>query len=373
VGSGEGDSSQGAVDVEAVLAEFDSRAEVLESLCEKTSDLLHDLLEDSAVHVQSVQARVKRRKKLREKYLSPAKSYKRLDDITDQAGLRIITYYEDEVDNVAALIEREFDIDRDNTVDKRKIEPDRFGYSAINYVCRHLGTRTSLREYKKFTDLRFEIQVTSILSHAWSEMNHGTYDLGAASPPQVRRRFFQLKALLELAEAVFIELRNKTVDYERSVAVQVEANVPDLPLDAISLRSLLDQEPLIRQIDAAIAAVLGSPATREPGARIGFWAHAANVAGLKTTKDLREALNYYQRAIVEYAELWRPLLASVPEELMRGLSVYQLAMFLIHAAPDDKAAEALGALGMHPSEDRKFGARTEAARKVMRKYPKQRA
>ncbi len=355
-------------DVEQALAEFDLRVPTLKSLCAKTKDLLEEFLQGAGVPFQSVQARVKSRKKLREKYLDSEKGYTGLDDIHDQAGLRVITYYPDEVDRVAEMIEREFEIDRDNTVDKRKIDLDRFGYSAINYVCEHLAVRTSLGEYKKFANIRFEIQVTSILSHAWSEMNHGSYDLGESSPPQIRRRFFQLKALLELAESVFVELRNKTTEYERSVAVQVEANVSGFPLDAVSLRSFLEQEPLVRGIDERLAAVLGGRTLEEPEDRVHLWSRGANAAGLKTLQELRSALKHYKFAIIEYVERCHVYWGPVPKTLRRGLSVYQLSMLLIYGQGEQRAVELIKEFDSGLDKLKDLSAKVSVARDVLAKY-----
>ena len=169
--------SESRASIEDVLAEFDRRQEMLAALCAKTKSLIEASLQDANIRYQSVQARVKTRKKLKEKYLDPSKNYRQLEDITDLAGLRIITYYENDVDRVAEVIKREFDLDAKNSVDKRDTEPDRFGYSALNYVCRHLQKRTSDVEYKRFAGSCCEIQITSILSHAWSEMEHEWYDL----------------------------------------------------------------------------------------------------------------------------------------------------------------------------------------------------
>ena len=172
-------------EVEAVLAEFDAREDMLAAFCARTKGLIEASLQDAGIRCQSVQFRVKTKKKLREKYLDPAKNYKRLDDITDLAGLRIITYYEDEIDQVAEVIKREFDVDLQNSVDKRQVEPDRFGYSALNYICRHLSKRTSDVEYKRFAGNCCEIQITSVLRHAWSEIEHEWYDLKEAYPENV--------------------------------------------------------------------------------------------------------------------------------------------------------------------------------------------
>jgi putative GTP pyrophosphokinase len=126
-----------AQSVDAVLAEFDSKRDLLEMFCDKTKNLIVACLDDAPIRYQSIQARVKTRNKLRVKYTDPQKAYRQLSDITDLTGLRIITYYEDEVDAVAELIQREFDIDPKKSIDKRTVDPDRFGYHAINYVCKH--------------------------------------------------------------------------------------------------------------------------------------------------------------------------------------------------------------------------------------------
>ena len=156
-----------------------------------------------------MQARVKNKTKLRKKYLDPEKEYKFLDDITDLAGLRIITYYEDDVDRVAQMVKKEFRIDWEKSIDKRNTEPDRFGYSALNYVCRHLPQRIRDVEYKQFADVCCEIQITSILRHAWAEIEHEWYDLKEAYPGNIKRRFYRTAALLELAESEFLEIRKK--------------------------------------------------------------------------------------------------------------------------------------------------------------------
>ncbi len=187
--------------VETILAEFDSRKGTLEGFCGKTKELIEDWLEDAQVRYHSVQARVKRRDKLRVKYQNPQKAYRCLDDITDLAALRVITYYDDEVDAAAEVIRREFEVDQHKSVDKRSKAPDKFGYHAVHYISRYSPRRLGILEYKKFSGVTCEIQVTSILSHAWAEIEHEWYDLGEAFPDEIKRRFYRMAALLDIAES----------------------------------------------------------------------------------------------------------------------------------------------------------------------------
>ena len=224
--------------------------------------------------------------KLEKKYLDPTKNYQELNDITDLAGLRVITYYEDEVDAVAAALEREFNIDRKESVDKRNTDPDRFGYRAINYVCSHLEKRILDVEYKQFAGIRCEIQITSILGHAWSEIEHEWYDLRDAYPDEVKRRFSIIAALFELAGREFVDIRKSKAQYERAVALQVEAGVPDIPVDAVSLRTFIEQEPIVSELDGIMASALGfSLDAPQNDAALETRSKLVNLVGIKKLQD----------------------------------------------------------------------------------------
>jgi len=200
-------------DVEGILSEFDRKKESLALFGDKTKSLIEEFLRDASVRHQSVQVRIKSRGKLRDKFLDPQKNYQRLDDITDQVAFRIISYYEDEVDRVAEVIRREFDIDPDNSVDKRENDPEKFGYYAFNFVCSYTTGRTAQVEYKRFKGISCEIQITSIVRHAWAEIEHPWYDLKGAYPTDIKRRFARMAALLEIAESEFLNLRRIQSDY----------------------------------------------------------------------------------------------------------------------------------------------------------------
>jgi putative GTP pyrophosphokinase len=334
--------------VDRILAEFDAREDMLAAFCARTKSLIEASLQDANVQYQSVQVRVKTRKKLREKYLDSTKNYERLDDITDLAGLRVITYYEDDVDRVAEAIKREFDIDSANSLDKRDTEPDRFGYNALNYVCKHLEKRTSDVEYKKFAGVRCEIQITSILRHAWAEIEHEWYDLKDAYPETVKRRFYLLAALLELAESEFRDIRKSRTQYERSVAVRVEAQVPDLLVDAVSMRSFIEQEPLVAEIDKSIAAILGRDLLEAiSDYSVEQISLAANAGGMTKVQTIRHLLKEYRGAIPEYLrqcqqEIWRPTPAG--SRLVRGICVLHLSLLLANLQGPKETAELLKAI-----------------------------
>lgn len=330
--------------IEEVLIEFNAMEPLLDALCLRTKSLIEAILQDAGTPYQSIQFRVKSAEKLRKKFLNPEKSYKRLDDITDLAGLRIITYYEEDIDRVAEIIKREFDIDLKNSVDKRETEPDRFGYSALNYVCRHSEKRASDVEYKKFAGIRYEIQITSILRHAWSELEHEWYDLKDAYPKVVKRRFYRIAALLELAESEFQDIRKQRTAYERSVAVRVEAKLSDLAVDAVSLRPFIEREAIVAELDKSVASILGIEIAAELSDKaVEARAASVNSAGITKLQNLSDALKKYGDALLEFVtrctkEVWSPPSART---FPPGVCLQMLSLFMASKGGKDELVKFL--------------------------------
>ena len=146
------------------------------------------LLQNAGLKIHHVASRVKRPGSLEGKLRRKPGRYHRLDDVTDLIGVRVITYFESDVGVVGRLLEENLTVDWLNSVDKGMMQdPDRFGYRGVHYVV-HLPASPDSPSTPWF-----EVQIRSILQHAWAEMEH---DLGYKSrdavPREVRRRFNRL-------------------------------------------------------------------------------------------------------------------------------------------------------------------------------------
>jgi ppGpp synthetase/RelA/SpoT-type nucleotidyltranferase len=191
--------------------------------------LIKTLLEIEGIRVHSVTSRIKSKASVRQKLQRPDKDRK-LSGLTDMLGVRIITYFQDEVDAAAKLIEREFIVDEENSSDKRELlDPDRFGYRSLHYVLQLSLERSTLPENRAHRDIRFELQIRSILQHAWAEIEHDTgYKSESEVPDAVRRRFSRLAGLLELADDEFLGIRDelaKSANLRRSPTEDVQPEV----------------------------------------------------------------------------------------------------------------------------------------------------
>jgi ppGpp synthetase/RelA/SpoT-type nucleotidyltranferase len=209
--------------------EYESMAGLLENFKVSIDSLIQTLLEIEGIQFHSVTSRIKSKASVRQKLQRPDKR-RDFNDLTDMFGVRIITYFPDEVDVVAKLIEREFVVDPENSVDKRSLlDPDRFGYLSLHYVLQLKPERAILPENRSYEDIRFELQIRSILQHAWAEIEHDIgYKSPSGVPDAVRRRFSRLAGLLELADDEFLGIRKelaRSASPTRSRAVDIQPEV----------------------------------------------------------------------------------------------------------------------------------------------------
>ena len=104
---------------EMILDEYREKSPLFEKAKTIVTEQLKRCLEQNRILVASIDSRVKTEQSLTGKLELKGYKYRTLDDITDILGVRIVTFFSDEVDIISALAEKMFDIDWENPVDKR--------------------------------------------------------------------------------------------------------------------------------------------------------------------------------------------------------------------------------------------------------------
>lgn len=235
-----------------ILEEYRANIDTFKKMKEIVKKQMEKCIEQNGLYVTAIEARVKTEKSLAGKLELKGHKYNTLSDITDIVGARIITFYTDEVDKISALMEKTFEIDWGNTIDKRKLfDVDRFGYMSLHYICRIPQSLFYSPEMPEINEYRFEIQMRTALQHVWATMYHDTgYKSGVEIPEEYLRNLNRLAGLLELADEQFSKIRVEITDYRR----QVQALVADGNFDAVSLngdtfRSYLQLNPFRKLIE----------------------------------------------------------------------------------------------------------------------------
>jgi ppGpp synthetase/RelA/SpoT-type nucleotidyltranferase len=316
----------------SMLATFDHAAPALRAHGEAVQAQLASWLgADAGLKLHSVTLRLKARDSLARKLARPDRTYRQLWDVTDLVGLRVITYFEDGVDRVGQLLEARLPVDFHRSTDKRRQRDDgRFGYRSLHYVCRLGGEGLP-------PDARYEIQVRTLLEHAWAEIEH---DLGYKSPHSVpgpaRRRLNRLAGLLELADQEFAAIRRELTDYAHALPARIAAAGEAVALDRLSLGSLLDCAEA-RELDEVIARALGRPLGSEPFFP-DYLVRMLTACGIDSVAAARAALVQHRARlpamVAPYFAYSRTAWGLAPEQmatLVRGYALF----FLAHAVALD--------------------------------------
>ncbi|MGO7979593.1 hypothetical protein ACC691_16965 [Rhizobium johnstonii] len=144
----------------------------------------------------------------------------------DLAGVRIIFYTNNDVERLLAsrVVHENFEVDHDGTKIHHPIEENgQVRYQAIHYTVSLNDARTALAEYRDFVGMRCEIQIQTILIHAWAETSHDIIykvddreGFGNEALSAIRKRFDRImdKYLIPAG----YEFQRVQQDYERLVA-----------------------------------------------------------------------------------------------------------------------------------------------------------
>lgn len=266
-----------------MLEEFQAAQPELERLLDEVLSKLRDALARNEMLVTAVEGRVKTRSSLEGKLALKGGKYATLSDITDLVGARIVTFYTDDVDRIASMVEQLFEIDWQNSVDKRKLHDlDSFGYNSLHYVC-------TLPGYS----YRFELQLRTTLQHVWATINHDIgYKTGVEIPREYLRRINRLSGLLEMADDEFSRIRTEITDYRRRVHALVQnGKLDDVQLDGDTFHSYLLSRPFDR-LNKRIAAINQAEIEEVP---LMQYLKVFKELGCKTLGDV-------QRMVVEHSE-----------------------------------------------------------------------
>ena len=132
------------------------------------------------------------------------------------------------------------------------LETDKVGYLSVHYIMQLSEKRLGLSEYKLFANLKCEVQVRTLLQHAWAEIEHDrNYKFSGVLPKEIKRRFYLVAGVLELMDNEFDKLSGDIDAYEKNMQKAVSKGDYNLGIDSKSveqyvLRKFDGVEELVR-------------------------------------------------------------------------------------------------------------------------------
>ncbi len=236
-----------------IIIDYREKKDLFKKLERIALEKLEQIVKDCNVRIYTINHRIKEEDSLFGKLERKGDKYNSLFDITDILGLRLVCYFADEVDVLARRLEESFNIDWTESIDKRKfLSTNSFGYLSVHYIC-------SLKESKELSpdilNIRFEVQMCSLLQHVWAVMEH---DLGYKTkfgvPRAVSRDFSRLAGLLEIADEHFTRIRDTVSNYTEHVRQKIENDdANDIPIDSVSLDEYMRSSKNMRAFLQVIA------------------------------------------------------------------------------------------------------------------------
>lgn len=230
----------------AILEEFREQKPIFEMMRVIALEALTGIVDKSGVSIDGMTARVKKEESLAGKLELKGQKYHSLSDITDILGVRIVTFFGDDVDRLAETASKAFVIDWENSVDKRKLlDPDRFGYLSLHYICQIPKTLYFDENCPELNQFRFELQIRTTLQHVWASIYHDTgYKSDVEVPGAYIREFSRLAGLLEIADAQFMQIRDEIGQYRADAEAILKSGQFDLvKLDGDTFRLYLQTDP----------------------------------------------------------------------------------------------------------------------------------
>ena len=210
----------------------------LNAASDAIGDAIRARLRDDGLNHHTVQARVKEPGSVREKLgrltvAGQPKYGNGIEQLDDLIGVRVIMFLEPDIADVATALKGQFHCreDDDKTSSQRR-------NGQIGYAGRHLILEVPAQNVpvgcQTFIGERFEVQIRTVLQHAWAAFEHDIrYKGGAEANAEVDRAFTMASTLIELADAQFSAINDivkrrkaeSTADFAANPAIEITGDI----------------------------------------------------------------------------------------------------------------------------------------------------
>ena len=201
--------------VDRAVADYTALRPRLLPATDEFVDLITGTIDDAGINYLSVTGRTKTIGSFAAKargVLAADGGADPLRGVTDQVGVRVITYVQRDIDAVAGLLAEQFTVLDDRDLGEETAAAGRFGYASRHLLVGLDAGREEQPAYVALGVRRAQVQIRTVLQHAWAEFEHDIRykgDVPDEHAPDLDRRFTLAAGLLELADREFATIRDR--------------------------------------------------------------------------------------------------------------------------------------------------------------------
>lgn len=327
--------------------EYEGQRPEYESFTNSVSQLLCRLIQDAGLDIVGIEDRTKTLDAFKEKVDRPEKAqkYESCNEVTDLSGIRVIAYLQEEHDQICEIVRENFSIDPESSANKEDLlDPDKFGYRSMHFVVSYGEDRLRLPEFRRFAGKKAEVQVRTVLQHAWAAIDWKLrYKTDIGVPNDIRRRLYRISALLESADDDFSRVSAAVRDLRASYEEQIKKGDLSLQVNQDSLQLFLDTSVLaqrLKDIAARTEYVIAPPHpySRNPLLNLSV---TLNTAEINKISELEERLKAVEPRAEEFlgkifAAWWTK---TKPKKLV--IDLVGLIRLLVIATSEKDVAQAI--------------------------------
>ncbi len=206
---------------ESLFKKYKELAPLYQRVANNTKEALEQFLNENNIPFLAVTCRVKDfdsffEKISRKNYSNP------FNENEDFCGVRVILYYSDDITKLTNIITDNYLINESEDKSE-KLEPNEFGYRSNHMIIKIKDSWCVTPNYANLNNLKIELQIRTILMHAWAEIEHKLgYKNKQQIPTGLQRKLYLMSAKLEDADTQFQEIKTKADEFKSETITNSE-------------------------------------------------------------------------------------------------------------------------------------------------------
>ncbi|MBO0321595.1 hypothetical protein J0X14_04740 [Muricauda sp. CAU 1633] len=229
--------------MEKIESNYNSKIGLYHSLVEQSVQQIEYLLKKENIKLGfAIESRVKGLDSILDKCNRYNITINDISEINDIAGIRLVSLFQEDVDKIEKIIDRNFKVLRKENTEGR-LEENQFGYGSIHYEVTPPDEWFNLPTLSGLKKLKIEIQVRTAAQHIWAATSHILqYKREDDIPLPLRRTINRTAALLETVDLEFSRVKTERDEFLTSLSKPDNSDELNVDMLKFLMRKLIPKE-----------------------------------------------------------------------------------------------------------------------------------